>query len=713
MKAENLKILKDNGFNVPPFITVDANGENNDFEDFIQEGKKYAVRSSSSNEDGDRKSFAGQFETLLNVDKANIGNAIDKVRESFNLDNGYAQSLNGDDKIIIQEMVDADMSGVVFTSNPIGILNESVIVAGYGLGCNVVEDKINTTTYYYNQDDELFFYEQNDNSPLLDKGILDCLVYNAKKIRDLFGKPMDIEYCIKDDMVYILQARPITTLEMSNSIILDNSNIVESYPGTSLQLTQSFVKDIYYKIFKYLVLHLTYDESLVNSMEDSLKNMVDIADNKIYYRISNWYTVLNLLPFSKRIIKVWQEMLGVQNKNVSLNEQKVPIRTKVSLLMNFIYYLIKTPSKMEELNKFFEENISRYNKMVSNINDIEGLLALYDELEEGLVQRWDITLINDMYAFIYTHLCRDKESISNIKNLESMKPSIILSQLKEASNKYGFDSKEYNFIKANYINEYGDRILNELKLETKTYKTNPELLDEYVMNDNFFKKYVTSDNIINSKGFFAKRARLGIQNREVSRLNRSKIFGLTRVIFLKIGSIYKSQGILDDEWDVFYFTIDDIRNGNVSGSILERRKLDIEKSKHMPNYSRLVFDKEVVSHTMSNLSQITSSNNLIGIGTSMGVVEGEVYVVNGDMDLNNIPKDKILVTKTTDPGWVLLIRNARGVIAEKGSLLSHTAIVTRELKKPSIVNVKNATTLLKTGMKVKLDANEGIVEVLD
>ena len=62
---------------------------------------------------------------------------------------------------------------------------------------------------------------------------------------------MDIEFAIKDDVIYVLQARPITTLHSDNILILDNSNIVESYPGVSLPLTQSFVKEIYYKIFRY------------------------------------------------------------------------------------------------------------------------------------------------------------------------------------------------------------------------------------------------------------------------------------------------------------------------------------------------------------------------------------------------------------------------------------------------------------------------------
>ena len=73
----------------------------------------------------------------------------------------------------------------------------------------------------------------------------------------------------------------------------------------------------------------------------------------------------------------------------------------------------------------------------------------------------------------------------------------------------------------------------------------------------------------------------------------------------------------------------------------------------------------------------------------MGIVEGEVIVVK-EPDSNLSVKNKIIVAESTDPGWVLLIKDAKGIIVERGSILSHTAIITRELKKPSIVNVKNA-----------------------
>ncbi len=710
MKAENLILLQQNHFRVPPFIIVDGTDWN---ESDMFAAKSYAIRSSFDAEDSAKQSYAGQFKTLLHVKREDLKKAVFEVRESYENCLEYAPATtNHNGKIIIQEMIDADYSGVLFTSNPMGILNEIVVVVGKGIGCQIVEDKIGTTSYYYNTDDALFYQEQTDDSPLLPDALFEELITIAKQIRQLFHRPMDIEYCIKDDTVYVLQARPITTLRNQSPIILDNSNIVESYPGVSLPLTQSFVKEIYYKVFRYCILHLSKDEDLVNDLDANLRDMVDVANNRIYYRISNWYAVLNLLPFSKKIIAIWQEMLGVENREVYLTTQKVRWKTKFQIIRSFLGLLTNTPKKMDELNAFFSSQITEYHKRLDASNTVDALLELYEEIKEDLVQKWDITLVNDMYTFLYTHLAgkKNKQNIGNIKNLESMKPLAALAKLKETADQYGFASEKYLTERKQYIVSYGDRGLHELKLETKTYRTNPELLDDYIKNNDFTfpeEKEEESGNL------FVRRAKTGIKNREISRMNRSKIFGLTREIFLKIGELFVEQHTLTNREDIFYLTIPEIKNFDSQSMNLPEKKRAIENSKQVPDYSRLVFDERIMDKHINGSCKLLSADCLYGIGTSSGCAEGEVYVVDDVSNLNAIPKGKILVTKTTDPGWVFLIKNATAIISEKGSLLSHTAIITRELQKPSVVNVKNATATLKTGMHVQVDGNRGIVQILE
>ena len=142
MKLKNLEILRDNNFNVPNFEVV--TWENREKEiDISNFNGKYAIRSSSNLEDGKNDSFAGQFDTFLNVKPKDINKKVKECFKSLNKSNvkeylkkKKIQTKNLKMDVIIQEMIDSEYSGVIFTSNPRGLLNETVIVVGVGLGNN-------------------------------------------------------------------------------------------------------------------------------------------------------------------------------------------------------------------------------------------------------------------------------------------------------------------------------------------------------------------------------------------------------------------------------------------------------------------------------------------------------------------------------------------------------------------------------------------------
>ena len=729
MKSDNLIKLNKAGFKVPKFVIIQNLGSKDEFILRDISGKHidlsfsdkslFAVRSSCSVEDSEEVSFAGQFETKLNVEKENI---LDVVKEIFN---GYYQSdiysewgvdKNIDDStVIVQEMVDSDISGVLFTANPMGLLNESVVVVGEGLGCNIVDDKVNTTTYYYNVDDNLYYSEKEGNSIEISQNILKEIVEIGQKIEKLYNEKMDIEFAIKGEEVFILQARPITTLNEKNIIVLDNSNIVESYPGVSLPLTQSFVMEIYYKIFRYCCLRVSENVDLINNLDNSLRYMVDVVNGRIYYRISNWYCLFKLLPFNSIYIPIWQQMLGVKNKNVIVDDVEVPLSDRTKIFKNIFKLLKGTPKQMEELNEYFKKEFENSRVKLEELKTVEEVLSYYEEFKEKIISNWDITLINDMYAFVYTALSgkKNKGLLSDIKDLESLKPMIEINNLIDIREEKGIQSEDYINAFNKYIEVYGDRCLSELKLETKTYRTNPELLEEYLKDRQKVEIY---DKKIEckTKKKFVEKAKLGIYNREVSRMNRSRLFGLVRDIFLKVGKILVEQGRLIDKRDVFYLFFEELRDTNLNYiELVEKRKVQYKEFENIPAYSRLVFSEKVVDKNtnITNVS-VVSDKVLQGVGTSQGVVEGEVLIIeNPDLDIDTT--GKIIVTKMTDPGWVFLIRNSLGIIAEQGSLLSHTAIISRELKKPAVVNVKNALQVLHNGDRIRIDGLKGRIDILE
>lgn len=724
MKAKNLQILSKNNFRVPKFWVVKSADDINPTFSFLLDDKiKYAVRSSFEMEDGKTSSFAGQFTTLLNVEKRDIREAVQKVLDSANAKNvsEYKNVENSSTdaacRVIIQEMVDAEVSGVMFSANPMGILNETVITVGYGLGNNVVEDKADTTTYFYNQDDKSYCVEASDNSPQLDDTMIKKLIATLKEIKNVFKYEVDVEFVIKNNHVFILQARPITTLNTNTfPIILDNSNIVESYPGISSPLTQDFVHEIYHHIFYNLVLRLGGSQ-LASSINDKLSDMVDVCNGRIYYRISNWYHVLKILPFSNKIIPIWQEMLGVENKYVqNLDKTKVSFGKKLKITKNILHYMRKIPTMMDELDKKFQSNVTAYWKDVEYADTIPELLLLYAAIKDDILKDWDLTLINDLYAFLNTYLAgkKNKDQLADIKNLASMEPVKALDRLLIIAHDKGVESKEYQEAEKEYINSYGDRCYGELKLETPTYRTNPELLRQQVITASINPKPMlqdTEEHHLTNR--YAKKARMGIKNREISRLHRSRIFGITREIFLKIGEILVKNNQIDDIRDVFYLRMEELKRSDDMRALVEERKHQEECYKSVPAISRWVFLNKVsdtTSHLMNSVRN-TKTNELKGIASSSGIARGEVILIDEpkyDIDTT----DKIIVAKSTDPGWVFWIRNAAGIVAEKGSMLSHTAIISRELHKPAVVNVKDCTSILQTGDLVEVDANNGIVRII-
>ena len=191
---------------------------------------------------------------------------------------------------------------------------------------------------------------------------------------------------------------------------------------------------------------------------------------------------------------------------------------------------------------------------------------------------------------------------------------------------------------------------------------------------------------------------------------------MVRSIIRKLGNIYQENQLIEKEEDIFYLTLEEIFSKkpiNYKERIQERKE-DYSIFQELPNYSRLIFeDKEFDKHhiRINSIPKKIKKNTLEGIPTSSGIVEGVALVINNIQEKIDT-KDKILITKMTDPGWVFLLANAKGMISEKGSLLSHTAIISRELKIPSIVGVENATNTIETGDIVKMNANTGKIEII-
>ena len=809
MKAKNLGILAAEGFPVPKFIVL---SEKEEVKLSFSEKEFFAVRSNFSAEDGGEHSFAGQFLTRLNVKREKVEEAVQEVFASYagsldykekanrgkeeycsqkqgkaeqgkakqgKAEQGKAEQEKAEQKkaeqrkvgssvetVIIQEMLFPEKSGVLFTKNPKGLLSEMVAVLGQGLGDKVVEDQENVLTYHYFPGECLYLEghgagfspekEEEKSKSLASEGSLQksqslgleeselkSLFTLGERIEQLFQKPMDIEFSIEGGKIYILQAREITTLDTHLPIrILDNSNISESFPGICLPLSVSFAKEMYCGIFTSLGRRFLGKK--VSSYKELFQQMVGEFSGRMYYEISSWYDILRLLPFSKKIIPIWQGMLGVSNEEISFSKKKPSFFLKCRIAFLFCYYFFVSQRKMKELDRFFQERYASYTKQVEDEEDVKALFSLFLKMKEDLLREWDITLMNDMVSFISTHLYGKKTAFS----LETMKPVRALSALKAVAGKHGLDSEEYRREKKSYISAYGDRIEGELKLETRTYRTNEELLDRWIL-DALEKdceepsRSEKSSEAKQRKSFLYRLAESSCNNREISRLHRTRCFGLMRSIVDKIGE--KTIG-----FDVYYLSLEELEEMLFSGkdfSLKIAREKELRKAyERLPVLSRVKLlgkvDRDPLAGEIAvlNYESFKGKGNKEGIGrdteegkgeterkedgestprvffgrgVSKGIFRGEVLKIKSLQEIRVAEaKGKILLSYSTDPGWFPYLNMAEGLITERGSLLSHSAILARELEKPAVVNIPNIMEELHSGDIVEIDGDLGICSVV-
>ncbi|MGA1624930.1 MAG: PEP/pyruvate-binding domain-containing protein, partial [Prochlorothrix sp.] len=130
-----------------------------------------------------------------------------------------------------------------------------------------------------------------------------------------------------------------------------------------------------------------------------------------------------------------------------------------------------------------------------------------------------------------------------------------------------------------------------------------------------------------------------------------------------------------------------------------------------PRATAAVFDSASVP-TSASATAAPSSQPLQGIGASRGQAEGVIRVVQNLQTWPEIDRNTILVVPYTDAGWAPLLAQAAGVIAETGGRLSHGAIVAREYGIPAVMGIERATTRLQTGQRVRLDGYQGTVTLL-
>ncbi len=213
-----------------------------------------------------------------------------------------------------------------------------------------------------------------------------------------------------------------------------------------------------------------------------------------------------------------------------------------------------------------------------------------------------------------------------------------------------------------------------------------------------------------------------VSSRENLRYERTRAFGIVRELFSQLGKNFYAEGIIEHDRDIFYLTKEEIFAFIEGTSVTQNLKSLIKTRKEeFKSYAEM----EIPSERFASYGPVYHGNDfysksriealegdLKGIGCCPGRIRAKVQVVLNPSEVNSL-NGNILVTSSTDPGWVTLFPSASAIIVERGSVLSHSAIVSREMGIPCIVGVTGLLRTLKTGDLIEMDGSTGEIKIIE
>lgn len=740
-KGYALGLMKNAGFPVPDGLILSEEPDSADEWDKIlswwndKSNPKLAVRSSAVGEDSSEQSFAGQNSTYLNIETPTaLKNAVAKCfqsihkhsstlyREHFLKDKADAAKMN----VVLQVMVNPKLSGVFFSIDPRTNNSNWIVEAIEGYGEDLVSGK--KTPWHF---------EENKNSTTTLFNITE-LVKTGLKVRDFFAEQIDMEWAIdQNDQLLVLQARPITALSgkseekriideeikrlsVTHSVdtIWDGGTFAE-WSGPPSELTFSLwqtafsKKHAFSKALKILG-YLGIDAELTNESHSLLERIFDRAYVNISmlaplyfgpmpYRLEYkksaklvfdfkkmTFKTFILTPFTMgRILKVGYRLSTQRGYWLSeCNKELASFTDKSFRIKDLNYY--KNHSDEELLNSFKKETTHFYDEHLiwplvliilieSTTQSLKGLL--HGVLEESEI---DKTINHWLGIGIHT--------VTMEMNNQYRIASVEVKERKHFMQKYGHRGPGELELSNPRWYELGDSAFFKFNKTTDAKPAVNLSVEEEIEALDTYKKQV-----IKKEWLLLKEM---LELREKWKMNLLSPYSHIRYIALEMAS-RNGMGQL-----IFWLSTDEIINKNFDKALAKKRKdrYEMSKSLYLPSIVSLANLENILSNKIE-----TSEKSLTGESLSPGLVYGEVRVVIDPekVDTDNWPENTILVAESTDPGWTGLFLKSKAVIVEKGGVLSHCAIVAREMNLPAISGIKQCHLRLRDGDKIWVDGNNG------
>ncbi|GGS29928.1 hypothetical protein GCM10010269_80670 [Streptomyces humidus] len=787
-------------------------------------GGLVAVRSSGPEEDGAEHSFAGQFDSFLNV--RGLDQVIDHVSRCwasafserslhYRAQRGLPPGAAGV-AVIVQRMVPAERSGVLFTADPTaGRTDRHVVSAVHGLGEGLVSGAVDADTVVLDAatgeplstviGDKQERYDAGagpgctvspvtgDDREALSLSAADLALLHAAGVRATahYGAPQDIEWAIADGDLWLLQSRPVTTLgprpgpvpEPEGELrIWDNSNIVESFSGVVSPLTYSFAADTYAKVYESYARALGVRGDRLREVQEWTPHLLGYVHGRVYYNLYHWYRMVRLAPLYPLNRRVLEKSLGVaesvSDETADALHPFTPrpgLRGRISRLARtavFTRRFLAIGRSVETFHRDFYRAYEVFNNVDYDALPGDETYRRFRRLQRELIEKWgpmqalDATILLSvgLLALLTRRWLPDAPewftwaAAAPGGDVESAEPAWALAALAarvraddEARHllEHTPDADAYEALAEAghtgivaavdaYVAAYGYRSPDELKLEVPDLYENPAGLFALLRDalpetagggagehrgeaDAYLDEHLRGPR----RWVYERvrhKARAALADRERLRFCRTRAFGAAKRMLRALGRDLARTGALTSWDDVFMLRLEEVR-GAYEGMIahtelkdlaaLRRARLAADAALHAPAR----FTTRGAPYWSGNLERAgwgsgpaarSGARELRGTPCCPGVVEGRAVVTDAPRDIGG----GILLTYRTDPGWVAALPSAAALVIERGSPLTHVAVVARELGIPTVVQVRNATTEIRTGALLRVDGGAGTVTVL-
>ncbi|HEY3447256.1 MAG TPA: PEP/pyruvate-binding domain-containing protein [Myxococcales bacterium] len=778
-KATGLAKLLELGFRVPPGFVIIGGKPGELAEEALKAyralGGKVAVRSSALGEDGEQASFAGQYESVLNVEgELAFRKAVDHCLNSLHSPRAASYRTGGmatpgakQMAVVVQRMVDAQAAGVLFTLDPIsGRKDRMAVDAVKGLGEALVSGRATPDHYALSRDGKAVRTELAGSEAVLSEAQLAELVARAKQAEEGFGKPLDMEWAFDaKGELYWLQARPIT-------VAAGDLHELDSCPGADHVYTTANIGEMLSGANCPLTLSVTgygidYGSQV---MWHAAGTHPEVKKELTWIGIFNGHMFIDMIafmPFNCGVAGASPEVacttiVGEVVPEVVARAQKVSGFRRAVNGYRFARYLLRGEKCMRE----HEAAITRF-----SIPTPESAQESWAEIDRALPFLWETykvhlqvssgaavmagvlegmlaknpgtaaekeALMSGMLAHagevISAKLIRELEEVlDHLEQIPDVEQRFLEADATEAlAWLMGADSGRAGGAFRNYLGRWGHRAYRELDLQERGWGEEPLPLALSLRASLVGRRRTKARPTklethppVKAKAeppkpksgsirWALEKAKKGVVGREYTKNMLVTVNDRFKKAYRQLGARMAAEGLLAAEDDVFFFSHPEL--GRIA------RGEDAELSKRAaPRRDALqrqqAYEYPVVSIGIPEpLSQELPSESIAGElrgkPVSPGVATGRVRVAHSADASAALQPGEILVAPSADVGWTPYFNLIAGLVTEVGSAFCHGAVVAREYGLPTVVNVKSATKTLKTGDWVLLDADHGVVRRL-